>query len=288
MDRDEYLRHMTARHDGILNAEEQNAISRTVACIAGVGGSGGWTAEALARLGVRRFRLADPDVFSAVNVNHQACSDMETMGRNKALALGERIAKINPSSEIRTFPEGVTNDNVMPLVNGSTVVVDGIDLFEVEIKKRLYDAAREIGVPVFSSPELAFGSALAIFDPQRSPTFERHFGKPPPKTDTAAFRQYLFGIAVGFFGFVPKVDMRAFMRCVEDGRVPCMGSACLLTGAMVSAAVVDYVLGRRTFPVAPTTVHADLMDLRMVTVGPARRRRFAQELAQALLPPGAS
>jgi len=125
---------MTARHDGVLSRNEQRAISRIVVCCAGLGGSGGWTAEALARLGVRRFRLADPDVFSAVNVNHQAGSDIQTMGRNKAAVLAERISRIHPGADVAVFPGGVTKDNVTRFVAGATAVVDGIDLFEAQVK----------------------------------------------------------------------------------------------------------------------------------------------------------
>lgn len=262
------------RHIGILTRDEQDLLGRAVICGAGAGGIGGITYLALARAGCRRFRIADPGSFDASNVNRQEGSTFRTVGQNKAMVVRDRLLDIDPSIEVEVFPEGVTFENVDSFVRGSTVVIDGIDVYALELDKALCDTARANGLPVFCSPVMGFGTALGIFHPTQSPTFEEHFGALPDRHDRKAVNAWLRMYPTGFFGFRPSLDWALYVRRLEEGQVPSIGTAVLLSGSLTATAVIDYLLGRHRFPVVPTTLHIDLAEGRIVRTGRFKRALF--------------
>ena len=67
----------------------------TGVAIFGLGGVGGWCAEALVRTGVRRLMLVDPDSVAASNVNRQVMATGSTIGEAKAAALARRLREIS-------------------------------------------------------------------------------------------------------------------------------------------------------------------------------------------------
>jgi len=91
------------RNLGSITAEQQQVLQRKQVAMIGCGGLGGYVIEALARIGVGRLHLFDPDSFSASNRNRQLNALQSTMGRNKAEVACERIASIHPFCQVRAF-----------------------------------------------------------------------------------------------------------------------------------------------------------------------------------------
>ena len=69
-------------------------------CIFGIGGVGGYVAEALARSGVGHLELVDHDVVCLSNLNRQIIATHQTLGRYKVDVMKERILSINPAAEV--------------------------------------------------------------------------------------------------------------------------------------------------------------------------------------------
>ena len=78
---------------------------------AGVGGVGGFVAEALARAGVGRITLIDSDRVSVSNLNRQIVALSSTVGRLKTEVMKERIYDINPSINVNIFNVFYTREN---------------------------------------------------------------------------------------------------------------------------------------------------------------------------------
>ena len=84
------LAHVTGlRRAGLLSEEEQRRLEGSRVAVAGAGGVGGIHLLTLARLGIGKFAVADPDVFESVNINRQFGATVRTLGRNKAQVLAE-------------------------------------------------------------------------------------------------------------------------------------------------------------------------------------------------------
>ncbi|MBQ7389854.1 MAG: tRNA threonylcarbamoyladenosine dehydratase [Clostridia bacterium] len=116
--------------------------------IFGIGGVGGFLAEALARAGVGRLTLIDSDTVSVSNLNRQIIATVSTVGKYKAEAMKERIADINPECIVTTVTEFYSEDSSLPL-DGFDYVADCID--SVRSKLYLITEANAKGVPMISS-----------------------------------------------------------------------------------------------------------------------------------------
>lgn len=118
--------------------------------LAGMGGVGSFTAEALARMGVGKMTLVDHDVVSASNLNRQLVALNSTVGKLKVEVMAERIADINPQCELNLVTEFLTPETIPHTLNqGFDVIIDAID--SMSSKTALLETAWRNELPVFSS-----------------------------------------------------------------------------------------------------------------------------------------
>jgi tRNA A37 threonylcarbamoyladenosine dehydratase len=118
--------------------------------LAGMGGVGSFTAEALARMGVGRMTLVDHDVVSGSNMNRQLVALSSTVGVAKADVMAERILDVNPDCDITLIKEFLTPDTIPDILNqGFDVVIDAID--SLSSKSALLETAWRNDMTVFAS-----------------------------------------------------------------------------------------------------------------------------------------
>ncbi len=106
----------------------ETAISKTRVAIFGIGGVGGYTAEALARSGVGELDLIDDDKVCLTNINRQIFATRKTVGKYKVDVAEERLKDINPDIVInkhRTFYTPETSEKFD--FSKYDYVVDAID-----------------------------------------------------------------------------------------------------------------------------------------------------------------
>ena len=116
----------------------------------GIGGVGGYTAEALARSGIGEIDLIDSDTVSLTNLNRQIIALRSTIGKYKVDVMKERILDINPDIKVHAhkcfyLPE--TKDEFD--FRQYDYVVDAVDT--VTAKLQIVEEAYAAGVPVISS-----------------------------------------------------------------------------------------------------------------------------------------
>lgn len=92
---------------------------------------------ALARMGIGKFTIADPDVFEIRNSNRQYGAMRSTNGQAKAEVMRNIVHDINPEAEIRAFCEPIGKENAATFLEGADVLVDGIDAFEIDLRRLL-------------------------------------------------------------------------------------------------------------------------------------------------------
>ena len=129
----------------------EDAVARLKAAkvaVFGVGGVGGFTAEALCRAGVGSITLVDSDRVAVSNINRQIIATHSTVGKYKTEAMRERMADINPDCRVTCVSEFYSEENEIPL-DGLDYVADCID--SVKSKLHLITRATESGVRVISS-----------------------------------------------------------------------------------------------------------------------------------------
>lgn len=116
----------------------------------GIGGVGGYTAEALARSGVGALDLIDNDTVSITNLNRQIIALHSTLGKYKVDVMKERILDINPNASVKTYrcfylPESRDEFDF----SAYNYVVDAVDTVSAKIDLVL--KAQESGTRIISS-----------------------------------------------------------------------------------------------------------------------------------------
>ena len=111
-----------------------DVVSSARVAVFGLGGVGGWCAEALARTGVGTLMLVDRDCVEASNVNRQVMATSRTVGRPKAEVLAERLWEINPSAAIEPRVEAYAADTAASFaLERFDYVIDAIDSLDDKV-----------------------------------------------------------------------------------------------------------------------------------------------------------
>ncbi|MBQ8027996.1 MAG: tRNA threonylcarbamoyladenosine dehydratase [Clostridia bacterium] len=141
---------MFSRTELLLGQEGLEKLKNSRVAVFGVGGVGGYVAEALARSSVGEIDLVDNDTVSLSNINRQIIATTKTVGQKKTQVMKERILEINPSARVNTFDVFFMPDTA-ELFDFSkySYVVDAIDT--VTGKIALVECAQKAGVPIISS-----------------------------------------------------------------------------------------------------------------------------------------
>lgn len=92
-----------SRTELIFGKENMEKLSRARVAIFGIGGVGGFTAEALARSGIGTLDLIDDDKVCLTNINRQIFATRKTVGRLKVDVARERLLDINPDMTVNTY-----------------------------------------------------------------------------------------------------------------------------------------------------------------------------------------
>ena len=134
----------------LLYGDAVGRLFRAKVAIFGIGGVGGYVAEALARSGVGSFVLVDHDTVSVTNLNRQIIALHSTIGRPKVEVMAERIADINPRAGVEArccfyLPQNADQFDF----SSWSYVVDAVDT--VSAKLEIIQRAKACGVPVISS-----------------------------------------------------------------------------------------------------------------------------------------
>ena len=115
----------------------------------GLGGVGGYTAEALARAGVGHLDIVDDDTVSLTNLNRQILATHATLGMHKVDVAEKRIHDIDPTIEVRSYKTFYLPETADQFdFSQYDYVIDTIDT--VTGKLSLIAQAKEAGVPVIS------------------------------------------------------------------------------------------------------------------------------------------
>lgn len=138
------------RTELLLGEEAVERLKNSRVAVFGVGGVGGYVAEALARTGVGTFDLIDKDTVSVSNINRQIIATHSTVGRVKVEVMKERILEINPEAEVHIhkcffLPENASEFDFREY----SYVVDAVDTVTAKIE--LVMQAQKAGVPIISS-----------------------------------------------------------------------------------------------------------------------------------------
>lgn len=138
------------RTEQLIGADAINRLQRCRIAVFGIGGVGGYAAEALARSGIGHIHLVDADIVTTSNINRQIIALTTTVGQKKVDVLKQRLFQINPSITVTTngifFDE--KNEHQIDFLSYH-YVIDAIDSFSSKIL--LIERCTQQEVPIISS-----------------------------------------------------------------------------------------------------------------------------------------
>ena len=109
--------HKFSRLEKLIGSDNLNNINAKSVLILGVGGVGGYVAEALARSNIGQLILVDGDIVDISNINRQIIALTSTVGKKKVDVLEARIKDINNDCKIIKIDKFIDKDNINILFN---------------------------------------------------------------------------------------------------------------------------------------------------------------------------
>src|SRR5438093_6195809 len=124
--RNRYQRHLLLPEVG---EEGQQKLLDAKVLLLGAGGLGSPAALYLAAAGVGTVGIIDMDVVDDSNLQRQILHNMDRIGERKVDSAKKTLTALNPDVNVVTFDTRLGADNVLDVIDGYDVIVDGTDNF---------------------------------------------------------------------------------------------------------------------------------------------------------------
>jgi sulfur-carrier protein adenylyltransferase/sulfurtransferase len=173
--RDRYSRHFLLPEVG---TEGQQRLLDAKVLLLGAGGLGSPTALYLAAAGVGTLGIVDDDVVDVSNLQRQVIHTTDRVGVPKVDSAEQQINALNPDVKVEKYKTRLDASNIMEIIEGYDIVVDGVDNFPT--RYLLNDASVRLRIPVVSAAILGFEGQLSVFAPYEGPCYRCLFRQPPP------------------------------------------------------------------------------------------------------------
>jgi sulfur-carrier protein adenylyltransferase/sulfurtransferase len=173
--RERYSRHLLIPEIGV---DGQQKLLDAKVLLLGAGGLGSPTALYLAAAGVGTLGIVDDDDVDLSNLQRQVIHSTQRIGMPKVDSAEESIHAINPDVNVVKYPLRIEASNILGIIDGYDVIVDGADNFPT--RYLLNDASVRLRIPVVSASILGFDGQLSVFKPNEGPCYRCLFREPPP------------------------------------------------------------------------------------------------------------
>src|SRR5437660_5102011 len=173
--RERYSRHLLLPEVGM---DGQLKLLEAKVLLLGAGGLGSPAALYLAAAGVGTLGIVDNDEVDLSNLQRQVIHNSERIGTPKVDSAEESIRALNPDVTVVKYPVRIDASNIVEIIEGYDVIVDGVDNFPT--RYLLNDATVRLKIPVVSASILGFDGQLSVFKPYEGPCYRCLFREPPP------------------------------------------------------------------------------------------------------------
>ncbi len=237
----DFISEAFSRNIGILSKEDMEILSKARIAIPGMGGVGGLHLITLTRLGIGRFNIADFDRFDVVNINRQYGAKVSNFGKGKVHCMAKEALDVNPFLEIRVFDRGISPENLDEFLDGVDIVVDGLDFFEFNMRRLVFNKAREKGIYVITAAPLGFGTGVLVFSPNKGMSFDEYFDIYTGMPELEKYLNFALGLAPKGL-HIKYIDKKQVDLEAKKG--PSSIIACNLCAAMAGFEVVKILLNK--------------------------------------------
>jgi len=210
--RDRYSRHLLIPEIG---TDGQQKLLDAKVLLLGAGGLGSPTALYLAAAGVGTLGIVDDDVVDLSNLQRQVIHSTQRVGIPKVDSAEESIHALNPDVRVVKYPVRLDASNIMEIIEGYDVIVDGVDNFPT--RYLLNDATVRLQIPVVSASILGFDGQLSVFKPYEGPCYRCLFREPPPaELAPSCGANGVLGVLPGTMGLLQATEVVKLIVGIGD------------------------------------------------------------------------
>jgi molybdopterin/thiamine biosynthesis adenylyltransferase/rhodanese-related sulfurtransferase len=210
--RERYSRHLLIPEIG---ADGQQKLLDAKVLLLGAGGLGSPTALYLAAAGVGTLGIVDDDEVDLSNLQRQVIHNTERIGVAKVDSAEESIRALNPDVKVVKYNTRLDASNIMEIIDGYDVIVDGVDNFPT--RYLLNDATVRLRIPVVSASILGFDGQLSVFKPYEGPCYRCLFREPPPaELAPSCGANGVLGVLPGTMGLLQATEVVKLVVGIGD------------------------------------------------------------------------
>jgi len=173
--RSRYSRHISIPEVGEIG---QIKLLNSKALLVGAGGLGSPSAYYLAAAGIGTLGIIDADLVEDNNLQRQIIHNTLNIGKPKVESAKETINALNPDVNVVTYQTRLTSENIMEIIEGYDVIVDGSDNFPT--RYLVNDACVMMGKPNIHGSIFRFEGQVTAFIPGAGPCYRCLYPSPPP------------------------------------------------------------------------------------------------------------
>src|SRR5256885_4299579 len=214
--KERYSRHLLLPEIGL---EGQLKLLDAKVLLLGAGGLGSPTALYLAAAGVGTLGVVDDDVVDLSNLQRQIIHRNDDIGIPKVDSAERAIKSLNPDVKVEKYKTRLDASNIMEIIPGYDVIVDGVDNFPT--RYLLNDATVRLGIPVVSASILGFDGQLSVFAPHEGPCYRCLYPTPPPaELAPSCGANGVLGVLPGTMGMLQATEV---IKLVTGAGEPLIG-----------------------------------------------------------------
>jgi molybdopterin/thiamine biosynthesis adenylyltransferase/rhodanese-related sulfurtransferase len=200
--RNRYQRHLLLPEVG--DAGQQKLLASKVLLL-GAGGLGSPAALYLAAAGVGTIGIIDMDVVDASNLQRQILHNMDRIGDRKVDSAKKTLTALNPDVNVVTYDVRLGADNVLEIIDGYDLIVDGTDNFPT--RYLVNDAALLKRIPVVHGSIFRFEGQATVFAPYEGPCYRCLIPEPPPpELAPSCAEAGVLGVLPGIIGSIQAIE----------------------------------------------------------------------------------
>ncbi len=200
--RNRYQRHLLLPEVG---EEGQIKLLDAKVLLLGAGGLGSPAGLYLAAAGVGTIGIIDMDVVDESNLQRQVLHNTERVGMRKVDSARQTLSALNPDLVVNTYDVRLGADNVLDIIDGYDVIVDGTDNFPT--RYLVNDAALLRRIPVVHGSIFRFEGQVTVFDPYVGPCYRCMIPEPPPaELAPSCAEAGVLGVLPGIVGSLQAIE----------------------------------------------------------------------------------
>ncbi|MCH2434228.1 MAG: molybdopterin-synthase adenylyltransferase MoeB [Acidimicrobiales bacterium] len=211
--RNRYQRHLLLPE---VAEEGQLKLLDASVLLLGAGGLGSPAALYLAAAGVGTIGIIDMDVVDESNLHRQILHNYERIGDRKVDSAKKTLTSLNPDVNVVTYDVRLGADNIMGILEGYDVIVDGADNFPS--RYLLNDASVKLGIPVVHGSIFRFEGQVTVFDPKGGVTYRDMLPEAPPAEFAPSCAEAgVLGVLPGIVGSIQALEAIKLILGIGEG-----------------------------------------------------------------------